>query len=94
MKDKASRDAAIRSAKKANRPSKIGVPEPRLKNSKELEKRKKKKKRERLSNIGFDKEIGVKGHRPSNNVQKREGTRARKGDAIGTGKKKGFKKSK
>lgn len=89
---KGATNAAIRNAKKMNRPTKIGLPESHFNNKKQLkeQKSKSKKKRVRLSNIGFDKEIGVKRRPP--NVQRREGTRAKKGDAIGSGKQKGSKK--
>ncbi|GJJ09682.1 hypothetical protein Clacol_003906 [Clathrus columnatus] len=86
--DKAATNAAIRKVKKASRPTKIGLPELRP-SDKTGSKAKKPNKRERLSQIGFEKELGVKG-RPAN-VQKREGERAKKGATIGSGKKKSIK---
>lgn len=81
--------AAVRSAKKASRPAKIGEPERRQQPSKK-DKRKKAKagpaaKSAAKSKGAFDKEMG---QRPA-----REGVRAKKGDVIGgMGKKKGGKR--
>lgn len=85
--------AAIRSAKRASRPNKIGVgenPRDARKGSKgrsnSKSRRQGKKKKERVSKIGFQKELGVNRKSAAGG---REGTRAKKGDAIGSGKKKG-----
>ena len=83
--------AAIRGAKRETRPSKIGVPDrPRdAGKARAKEKKKGKKKAERVSKTGFDRELGVK-RRPVA-AGGREGARAKKGDAIGSGKKRGKK---
>jgi len=78
--------AAIRSAKKAQRPSKIGEPERRATNPKK-EKRRKEKERKKVRAGGFDKDIGSKG------LKSREGFKAKRTDGISLGgKKKGSKK--
>lgn len=81
-------NAAIRNAKKANRPTRIGVPEkPRdVRAAKTKERKAQRKKKDKLSKIGFKEEIGVKRKTGSTS---REGARAKKGDAIGGNKKKG-----
>jgi ATP-dependent RNA helicase DDX27 len=83
-------DAAVRSAKRAQRPSKIGEP---LKPSKIAVGRKKEKKKAGRSKIrGFDKDLSDRG------AGAREGMRAKKGEGVkglkpkvpkGAGKKKG-----
>ena len=80
--------AAVRSAKKASRPAKIGEPERRAMSSKS---KKRDKKAVRAKNVtkskggAFDRDLG---QRPA-----REGVRAKKGDVIGgMGKKKGGKR--
>lgn len=78
--------AAIRNAKRQGRPNKIGLPDAPRDARKSRGKEKKSKKKERVSKIGFEKELGVK---RKSAVGGREGTRAKKGDAIGSGKKKG-----
>lgn len=81
--------AAIRSAKKAARPVKIGVPEKRAIKNKSKGKKSKTKVTTGRAAGGFDQDLsqknsGGKGH---------EGVRAKKGDVIGgMGKKKGGKK--
>ena len=76
--------AAVRSAKKASRPAKIGEPERRQ----TLTKKDKKKKAVRSKSAksgAFEKEMGQR--------TVREGVRAKKGDVIGgMGKKKGGKR--
>ncbi|RDX55875.1 DEAD-domain-containing protein [Lentinus brumalis] len=76
--------AAVRSAKKASRPAKIGEPERRHTSAKKD--KKKKAARSRSAKGGaFDKEMGQR--------TAREGVRAKKGDVIGgMGKKKGGKR--
>ncbi|KAI0724541.1 P-loop containing nucleoside triphosphate hydrolase protein [Cerioporus squamosus] len=76
--------AAVRSAKKASRPAKIGEPERR--NTSTKKDKKKKAARSRSAKGGaFDKEMGQRAAR--------EGVRAKKGDVIGgMGKKKGGKR--
>lgn len=81
--------AAVRSAKKASKPVKIGQPERKPSSAgKKREKVKEKKKRGKAATrIGgaFDKEMGRR--------SVKEGVRARKGDIIGgMGKKKGMKR--
>ena len=80
--------AAVRSAKKASRPAKIGEPERRATSSKS---KKRDKKAARAKSVtkskggAFDRDLG---QRPA-----REGVRAKKGDVIGgMGKKKGGKR--
>jgi ATP-dependent RNA helicase DDX27 len=83
MGDEKALNAAIRSAKKSARPSKIGVPEKRPFKTKP-----KSKPRRVTSRVGgaFDRDIEQKAGR-------REGVRAKKNDAIGgMGKKKGVRK--
>ena len=63
--------AAIRSAKRAGRPTKIGIPEPKpTKRPKGKE-----KKRPNRKVAGFDQDLG--------DINRREGARAKKTDAIG-----------
>ncbi|KAI0778172.1 DEAD-domain-containing protein [Trametes elegans] len=79
--------AAVRSAKKASRPAKIGEPERRPASSKKREKKKfaRSKSVTKQKSGAFDKDLG---QRPA-----REGVRAKKGDVIGgMGKKKGGKR--
>ncbi|EJF66683.1 DEAD-domain-containing protein [Dichomitus squalens LYAD-421 SS1] len=78
--------AAVRSAKKATRPAKIGEPERRTTSSKKRDKKGVRSKSKTKSKGGaFDKDLG---QRPA-----REGVRAKKGDVIGgMGKKKGGKR--
>ena len=76
-------EAAIRSVKKSSRPTKLGLPEPKV------DKRKKNNKKEsfksgRKSGRGFENDLGQRA--------KGEGVRAKKGDAVGGMKKKGGKK--
>jgi ATP-dependent RNA helicase DDX27 len=80
--------AAIRSAKKAARPAKIGVPDKRPSKSNGKAKRPGQKVTPR-SGSGFDRDFGQKGESSGT----REGVRAKKGDTIGgMGKKKGGKR--
>ncbi|EMD42037.1 hypothetical protein CERSUDRAFT_129370 [Gelatoporia subvermispora B] len=73
---------AVRSAKKASRPKKIGEPEARQPRNKKSDKKSKKKVATRAAR-GFDKDA-------SQRTTSREGVRAKKGDVIGgMGKKKG-----
>ncbi|OCH96178.1 DEAD-domain-containing protein [Obba rivulosa] len=73
---------AVRSAKKASRPTKIGEPEARQSRNKKSVKKSKKKASARAAS-GFDKDA-------SQRTTSREGVRAKKGDVIGgMGKKKG-----
>ena len=78
--------AAVRSAKKAARPAKIGEPERRVMSTKKNKKKAARSKSVTRSKAGaFEKELG---QRPA-----REGVRAKKGDVIGgMGKKKGGKR--
>ncbi|KAF5374766.1 hypothetical protein D9758_000276 [Tetrapyrgos nigripes] len=78
-------NAAIRSAKKASRPSKIGEPERRPQKAKSKDKKKGKGKKV-TARVGgaFDRDLGSKSSR-------HEGVRAKKGDAIGGMKPKGTK---
>lgn len=81
--------AAVRSAKKASRPVKIGEPERRATSSKKRERKKaagtKSAAKSKGASGAFEKEFG---QRPT-----REGVRAKKGDVIGgMGKKKGGKR--
>ncbi|CDO71552.1 hypothetical protein BN946_scf184911.g22 [Trametes cinnabarina] len=79
--------AAVRSAKKASRPVKIGEPERRPAQSKKKDKKKtaRSKTVTKLKGSSFEKDLG---QRPA-----REGVRAKKGDVIGgMGKKKGGKR--
>ncbi|KAM5535451.1 hypothetical protein V8D89_010973 [Ganoderma adspersum] len=81
--------AAVRSAKKASRPVKIGEPERRATSSKKRERKKAARTRSvtksKRASGAFEKEFG---QRPT-----REGVRAKKGDVIGgMGKKKGGKR--
>lgn len=80
-------DAAVRSAKKAQRPSKIGLPEKRLESAKAKAKAKKAKRVVGRKSDVFDKDMSQKAPR--------EGVRAKKGDVIGgMGRKGGKKKGK
>ncbi|TFK41137.1 DEAD-domain-containing protein [Crucibulum laeve] len=86
MGDDKALNAAIRLAKKANRPSKIGVPEPlSAKNRKAAKKRS--KARTKSGGSTFESDLGQK-------PNAREGIRAKKGDAISMGKKGGKRKGK
>lgn len=77
--------AAVRSAKKAARPSKIGMPEKRPDNAKARAKAKKAKRVVGRQGDRFDKDMSQKA--PS------EGVRAKKGDVVaGMGKKGGGKR--
>jgi len=81
-------NAAIRSAKKAARPAKIGVPEKRMSKSKGKSGPIKVKAR---AGGAFDRDIEQK----AGNSGRREGVRAKRGDAIGgMGKKGGKRKGK
>ncbi|KAH8835254.1 DEAD-domain-containing protein [Flagelloscypha sp. PMI_526] len=81
--DKAT-DAAIRSAKRANRPAKIGIPEPIRAKGKT---RSKKKQKVLRSGGAFGKDLGQKG-------KAGEGTRAKRTDAVKGLSKKGPKRTK
>ncbi|KAL1737761.1 hypothetical protein HDZ31DRAFT_78905, partial [Schizophyllum fasciatum] len=83
-------DAAIRSAKKAGRPTKIGLPEARPAKSGKSKKKGKPTKVTGSSPGGsFDRDLGQKGSKSS------EGIRAKKSDAVGrVGKKPGKRKGK
>ncbi|EJD47739.1 DEAD-domain-containing protein [Auricularia subglabra TFB-10046 SS5] len=75
--------AAIRAAKKAARPPKIGEPLPKVAAGKSKEKRQKKK----LAK-GFEADLSARGGKKSAGAGAREGARAKRGDKIGgTGKK-------
>lgn len=80
--------AAIRSAKKAARPAKIGVPEKRLSKSKGKNKKPGTQKVTARAEGVFDRDSGQK------NVTGgyREGVRAKKGDAVGKMGKRGGKR--
>jgi ATP-dependent RNA helicase DDX27 len=78
--------AAIRNAKRQGRPNKIGLPDAPRDARKSKAKEERSKNKERVSKIGFEKELGVK---RKSAVGGREATRAKEGDAIGSGKKKG-----
>lgn len=73
--------AAIRVAKKGQRPVKIGEIQPSSTSSK---KTRSKSKKASSRKPGFERDLGQ--------PVTREGARARKGDAIGSGKRKGLKK--
>jgi ATP-dependent RNA helicase DDX27 len=80
--------ASIRSAKKAQRPAKIGEAQSKFltKSDKARQKKTQKKQGARRRNAGFEREMGQKSVRT-------EGVRATKGDKIGgMGKKKGGKR--
>lgn len=72
--------AAVRSAKKAARPTKIGEPERRAGPTKKREKKARAK--QRVAKVGgaFEKDMGQRAVR--------EGVRAKKSDSVGSGKKK------
>ncbi|KAH9944396.1 DEAD-domain-containing protein [Epithele typhae] len=77
--------AAVRSAKKASRPGKIGEPEKRPVSSKEKRKKARAKSVSKPKGSAFEKDLGQRAPR--------EGARAKKGDVIGgMGKKKGGKR--
>ena len=76
--DRKTTDAAIRSAKKAARPEKIGVP------SRPASGRKQKRKGGGSSKVGFSHDQGLRASR-------REGIRAKRGDHVGKIKGKGRK---
>jgi ATP-dependent RNA helicase DDX27 len=77
-------NAAIRSAKKAARPTKIGIPEARPTKVKKKVKPSKNRATTNRKSGGFDQDMGQR--------MKTEGARAKKGDAVGRiGKKKGKK---
>ncbi|KAI0051695.1 DEAD-domain-containing protein [Auriscalpium vulgare] len=81
-------DAAIRSAKKASRPAKIGVPDrPAGKRSKKGERKANSK--SMRPGAGFDRELGRNGGKSAG-----EGIRAQKGDKMGGAKKGGKRKGK
>ncbi|KAI0312629.1 DEAD-domain-containing protein [Amylostereum chailletii] len=84
VEDRKAVDAAIRSAKKASRPPKIGVPEPRKSAGKSKEKKHAKASR---GGGGFDRDLGSR-------TAAQEGVRAKRGDAIGGMKKSGKRKGK
>ena len=77
--------AAVRSAKKAARPAKIGEPERRVG---PVSKKARAKAKRPVTKVGgsFDKDMGQRAVR--------EGVRAKKGDSIGKGKKSGTSKRK
>ncbi|THV04926.1 DEAD-domain-containing protein [Dendrothele bispora CBS 962.96] len=77
-------NAAIRSAKKASRPGKIGEPERRPQKTKSKSKGKGKKVTSRVGGA-FDRDLGDK-------TSRHEGVRTKKGDAIGGMKPKGAKR--
>jgi ATP-dependent RNA helicase DDX27 len=76
--DRRSADAAIRSAKKAARPAKIGVP------SRSTPRPKQKRKGGRSSKVGFSQDQGLRASR-------REGIHAKRGDHVAKIKGKGRK---
>ncbi|KAI5124654.1 hypothetical protein M0805_004262 [Coniferiporia weirii] len=86
--------AAVRSAKKASRPAKIGIPETRQQKpgkSKRKEREKKLKTGKVTGGKGvFDREMGEK-RKVNGNAGAREGVRANKSDKIGGMRKKGAK---
>lgn len=67
-------DAAIRSAKKAARPARIGIPD--KPSSKQGKAKQQKKKKLALGKAGFGQDQGSR-------TNQREGIRAKRGDAIG-----------
>ena len=76
--DNAAVNAAIRSAKKAARPSKIGLPESKMAPRRSKDKRKKSTSRKVTGHTGtFDRDMGEK------KAASREGVRAKRGDIIG-----------
>lgn len=82
-------NAAIRSAKKASRPAKIGVPEKRPSKSKGNSRKSGPKRVTARAGGAFDRDLGQK----AGGGGRREGVRAKKGDAVGgMGKKKGGKR--
>ncbi|ESK88904.1 atp-dependent rna helicase [Moniliophthora roreri MCA 2997] len=80
-------NAAIRSAKKAARPAKIGEPERRFERSSSKAKKKARAKVTNSRGGAFDKDFG-------DNASRHEGVRAKQGDAIGGMRKKGKGKGK
>lgn len=86
--DRGAVHAAIRSAKKAARPAKIGVPEKRPTKSKSKDRKPGPKKVTARVGGAFDRDFGQKG----SPAGRREGVRAKKGDTVGgMGRKKGSK---
>ena len=94
--------AAIRSAKKTQRPAKIGEKQAQLSSSKQKS-RDKARKRQKVTAAGkggsaFDKDLGQRSRasgNPAAGAASREGVRAKKGDKIGgMGKKGGKRKGK
>lgn len=77
-------DAAIRSVKRSSRPTKIGLPEPKLD----------KKKKDRKSAKAGGKKKGGAFENDMGQRAKGEGVRAKKGDVIGGMKKGGKRKAK
>ncbi|KAF9015182.1 DEAD-domain-containing protein [Cyathus striatus] len=77
MGDDKSINAAIRSAKKTSRPTKIGLPESRPSSLKRAQKAKSKKSTRKVT---FETDLGQRG-------SSREGIRAKKGDSVAMGKK-------
>lgn len=71
--------AAIRAAKKAARPPKIGEPLPKQANGKGRDKDKRKKKLVK----GFDSDLSARGKKSGAGAGAREGARAKRGDKIG-----------
>ncbi|KAI0033160.1 DEAD-domain-containing protein [Vararia minispora EC-137] len=84
VSDRKGVDAAIRSAKKATRPTKIGLPEPAMPKKPKLKVRKGAKAGKKKDVGTFEEESGRR--------TKGEGVRAKKGDAIGGTKKGGRRK--
>ncbi|GJE86099.1 DEAD-domain-containing protein [Phanerochaete sordida] len=88
--------AAIRSAKKTQRPAKIGEKQTQLTSSKN--KSREKRKRQKVTagkGSAFDKDLGQRGSGSAGGAAAREGVRAKKGDKIGgMGKKGGKRKGK
>ena len=87
--------AAIRAAKKTQRPAKIGEKQPSLPSSKQKSKDKARKAKSiSRSTSVFDKDLGQRAG-ASSSAAAREGVRAKKGDKIGgMGKKGGKRKGK
>lgn len=89
--DRGAVHASIRSAKKAARPAKIGVPEKRPTKSKGKDRKSGPKKVTARAGGAFDRDFGQKGGAAAS-PGRREGVRAKKGDTVGgMGKKKGGK---
>lgn len=86
--DSGAMHAAIRSAKKAARPTKIGVPEKRPSKSRSKDRKAGPKKVTARAGGAFERDFGQKGSAGG----RREGVRAKRGDTVGgMGKKKGGK---